>query len=75
VVGLVFAAGITLYGAVQLIAGLVALGHGSGGSAWGETIAGAIFLVPVPLVILLTVWGARRRRRRAVRAVLGEEER
>jgi hypothetical protein len=77
VVTVIFAGALMLYGAVLLIVGLVDLGSGDAGlgSAWDKVIAGAIFLAPVPLAILLGMLGTRRRRRRAVRAVLGEERR
>jgi hypothetical protein len=73
--GLFITAAITLYGAVLVIAGLVTSGpaHAPPGTAWGYVVAGAIFLVPAPLVFLLTRLGARRRRSRAVRAALGED--
>ncbi len=45
---------------------------GDTSSAWGETIAGAIFLLLFPVSLLLTVISRRRRRRRAIRAALGD---
>jgi hypothetical protein len=45
---------------------------GDTGSAWAETITGAIFLLLVPFSFLLTVIGRRRRRRRAINAALGD---
>jgi hypothetical protein len=45
---------------------------GDTGSAWAETITGAIFLLLIPLSLLLTLIGRRRRRRRAINAALGD---
>lgn len=69
------AGALMVYGAGLLIVGLVDLGSGDAGlgSPWDKVIAGAVFLVPVPLALLFGALGTRRRRRRAVRAVLGEE--
>jgi hypothetical protein len=44
---------------------------GNTSSAWGETIAGAFFLLLFPGSLLLAVIGRRRRRRRDIRAALG----
>jgi hypothetical protein len=45
---------------------------GDTGSAWADTIVGAIFLALVPLCFLLALISARRRRRRAASAALGD---
>jgi Protein of unknown function (DUF3592) len=54
--------------------GVVSLASNVGdtGSAWAETITGAIFLLLIPFSLLLTIIGRRRRRRRAINAALGE---
>jgi Protein of unknown function (DUF3592) len=45
---------------------------GDTSSAWGETIAGVVVMLPLPLGLLLAFIGRRRRRRRAIRAALGD---
>jgi hypothetical protein len=45
---------------------------GSTSSAWADVIVGSIFLLLFPLSLLISVLSIRRRRRRAVRAALGE---
>ena len=44
---------------------------GDTSSAWIDVIVGSIFLVLFPMSLLISVLSARRRRRRAVQAVLG----
>jgi hypothetical protein len=44
---------------------------GDTGSAWAETVVGAIFLALVPLSFLISLVSAGRRRRRSVQAALG----
>jgi hypothetical protein len=44
---------------------------GDTSSAWAEIIIGALFVSLIPLSLLLSLLTARRRHRRAVRAVLG----
>lgn len=45
---------------------------GDTSSAWSETITGAIFLLVIPVSFLLATISRRRRRRRAIRAALGD---
>lgn len=45
---------------------------GSTSSAWADVIVGAIFLLLFPVSLLISLLSIRRRRRRAVRAALGE---
>jgi hypothetical protein len=45
---------------------------GDTSSAWSETITGAVFLLLFPASYLLAWTSRRRRRRRAIRAALGE---
>jgi Protein of unknown function (DUF3592) len=45
---------------------------GNDSSAWADVIVGAIFLLLFPVTFLLSMLAMRRRRRRAVRAALGE---
>jgi hypothetical protein len=44
---------------------------GDTSSAWGDVIAGSVFLFFVPGSLVISVISGRRRRRRAVQAVLG----
>jgi len=45
---------------------------GDTSSAWAEIIIGGLFVALIPLCLLLSLLTARRRHRRAVRAVLGD---
>lgn len=45
---------------------------GDTSSAWGETIAGVVVMLPLPLGLLLALISRRRSRRRAIRAALGD---
>jgi hypothetical protein len=45
---------------------------GDKSSAWAEIVIGGLFVSLIPLSVLLSVRTARRRHRRAVRAVLGD---
>ena len=45
---------------------------GNTSSAWAEIVVGAVFVALIPVCFLLSLLTARRRHRRAVRAVLGD---
>jgi hypothetical protein len=45
---------------------------GDASSAWGETIAGVVVMLPLPLSLLLAFIARRRNRRRAIRSALGD---